>query len=149
MPQGAEGEVLRRLGDGGVLDKLYMMDSIMGQSDRHSANYVFTPGKDSELHLIDNGNLFGVTSPNHVDYIRHYGNLAGLTEDQMPIHHEAIKWVLGLDPNKLHQSLHEHLVSDSRIDETVKKLLRLQHVLKTNPPGITKSHIPQIAQGVL
>lgn len=61
MVEGASHEMdpkaIKKLGDSGELDKLALMDAVMGQADRHQANYVFSK-KAPHLHLIDNGRIF-------------------------------------------------------------------------------------------
>lgn len=156
IPMGDEADVLRRLGDSGQLDKLAIMDAVMGMNDRHSANYVFTPRKGAELHLIDNENIFrpfqqdGFGRDDYFagvpDYITHYGHLNNMKAAQLPIHPAAVSWTMGLDPGKLERAMHERGVRESRIIETMKRLARLQAVFKMNPP-LTKRHIPLIAQG--
>jgi len=119
-------EILKQAGDTGVLDKLAVMDSVLGMADRDSFNYLVSPSN-AKVHLIDNE-----FSLNHKDlhipsYIHDYHKLKGHPNiGEQAFHPEAAKWVTSLDPFKLSGEMAKQGVPPKVISEAVKRLLSIQ-----------------------
>ena len=126
MVQGAEHmedkhkPMLNMLNHTGQLDKLMLMDMILGNGDRHRGNFVLTPNKAPYLHLIDNG-LAGVhpSAPYQPDYLDKKGFA-------QPLHPEAAKWASKLNPQELHDMMGKMGIPDSWKSEAKRRLEALQ-----------------------
>jgi GNAT superfamily N-acetyltransferase len=103
---------LENLHGSGDLHKLAMMDSIMGNHDRHRANMMVDSNKD-HLWMIDHGLTF--------DYAGHGGHfLPGYLKDlhenkgikDEAVHPEAAKWLKGLDSDKAKKLLSQYGYSE-------------------------------------
>jgi len=95
----ATSKDLKRMQDNhsktGDLHKLMMMDTILGNIDRHDGNYLIHPK--GHVMNIDNDMAFS-HSENAGGRIPDY---IGHEQSQAPIHEAAAKWVSGLDPRHL------------------------------------------------
>lgn len=133
-------KIMDSLNESGDLDKIALMDAIMGSSDRHQENYVFSK---NGLHLIDNERLFH--SPQYVrrsplDHLPHYWDAYHREEDGIndELHPEAVKWALGLNSKELESQLRKYGASTpySRQDnrdvpsDTASRLRSLQGLLR-------------------
>jgi hypothetical protein len=104
------GFALQQAGQNGSLDKLAMMDLVLGQADRNPGNYMMTEHAPF-VHHIDNGLIFNhQPSPDNKSeipaYLGDYTKLAGEGAlQQSPVHPHAAQWVLGLNPDDLHNRL--------------------------------------------
>lgn len=87
-------ETVDKLHNSGQLDKLSMMDHVLGHHDRHTGNFMM--GKsDNSLHLIDNGTAFDYNNNDQHD------NLHSLHDPSIKgekFHPEAVKWLNSLSP---------------------------------------------------
>jgi len=124
---------LQRLGDAGELDKLAVMNHVLGNDDRHPGNYVFSrqgPG----LHLIDHGLAFeDGRFPQPPDYLDQYVHLTNSGQPGMETaeaHPEAVKWALSLDPDQLAAHLQRNGVKDYESAAALDRLVRLQGRLR-------------------
>jgi hypothetical protein len=132
--------VLHSMLQSGQLDKLAMMDTILGNSDRHPGNYMLTPGQGAQLHLIDNG-LAMVGSSESRPVVPHYWGRAGKTAHpggepgehkwmEASLHPEAARWVKSLDPEHLRNEMHTLGAPKEAQDEAVRRLTAVQKSVK-------------------
>lgn len=134
-----EGQALLKLGDSGELHRLAVMNHVMQNGDRHQWNYML--GGPTGIKLIDHGLIF---EPGHYDssphYLRAYQNMKTKTaQPHGDLDENTKQWVLGLDPVRLHQQLHDHGVAEPRIQESVHRLTSMQNYIK-NPPLYEPAH---------
>jgi hypothetical protein len=144
---------LRQLHLSGDLDKVHLMNLMLGNGDRHDGNYVFSASSPSHLWLIDHGHAFKAWgAPQAEDpgapqynnqrsraWIPRYSTQLRrmLQEDdqidpmQLPIHGEAAKWLMGLDKGKLEQALHAYPFVNQK--HPVSYLDQLQRAIQANP----------------
>lgn len=104
--------ILREMAGNGELDKISMMDHIMGHHNRHRKNMMMDDSGDN-LHLIDNGaafdygNLDAHPVPQYRSYVQglklHNGR-DGITR----FHPAAIKWLNSLDPEQAKEIFKAH-----------------------------------------
>jgi len=149
----AHNAIIRAHGDSGELDKLHFMNKIMGNSDRHSQNYLVDP-KTNSLSLIDH-NIVLNNQPN-VDYdpfVGHYfqaynwlnggdpsKNVAsyahqGYPEGRFaePVHPAALDWLSKLDHAELDAQLRRHEVPPAAAKLAVDRLKKFQHHFRSDP----------------
>lgn len=98
--------VIREHNDSGQLDKLTIMDHIMGHHDRHSGNFL-VDDKGDGLHLIDNGTAFDYSNFDmhpHPRYRKIAQDMASRGDaehdNSLQLHPEATEWLSGLDPQE-------------------------------------------------
>lgn len=108
----------------GTLDKMMLMNKIMGNSDRHGQNMLVDSPAGS-INLIDHGLIFrGDTNatipPRYIDPDR----------VQKPMHPEAVKWLQSLDTKELGSQLASYGVHPELI---VGALSRLKHLQSMSP----------------
>lgn len=130
----------------GKLDKMALMDLVMGNKDRHLGNWGF--GTDNQMHLIDNGLILDPSFKSYFDnrnnisypsYLRMFndskdqamGRTYG-TSLKEPIHPEALKWLNTLDGNKLNQYLTEHGVPPNMIAGALFRLNKAKQIANSN-----------------
>lgn len=112
----------------GQLDKLSLMDLILGSHDRHPGNFLLTPKKSPYMHLIDNGLSIGEDRYLSIpDYAK---DLKGT------LHSEANNWLQNLDPNKLSGMMDSIGVPKENSTEAVRRLKVIQE--QAQQPGIDK-----------
>lgn len=138
-------KVLQRLNNQGTLDKLSIMDNIMGHHDRHRNNYMLDDSGDN-LHLIDNGTAFDYDNLDSHP-IPHYRQMAGFDSlrgegghDNKELHPEAQKWLEGLSPEKAKEMLaaQGHDENSVATKGFLKRLTGMKDkVAKGRPPGFT------------
>lgn len=122
---------LLRLGHSGTLDKLALMDMMLGADDRHRLNYLMTPGQGPEIHLIDN-NLSMPIDQQALNFKPHYwekhGDLQHGPNADVPLHPEAVRWINSLDPNKL-QTKFDGMGADKRASgEAIRRMMVLKQM---------------------
>jgi hypothetical protein len=121
----------------GTLDKLALMDMILGNSDRHFGNFMLTPGRHPTIHLIDNGLAFPSNSydPPRVPM---YWQTADVPESwtEQPLHPEAVAWAQKLRPEKLAKMTEELGLPKAAREEAVYRLQALRQRLARG--GATK-----------
>jgi hypothetical protein len=123
---------LRKMRDSGELDKIYLMDNIMGNWDRKSDNYLMT--KEGGMKLIDHGLALENEDKKFPGIFSPWGTLQrnGGNPWQEPVHPEAQKWLQSLDVKTFEDNLRAHEVPD-RVVEAHSKLLReLQKIQKAD-----------------
>jgi hypothetical protein len=102
------GAILDRAFTDGSLDKLALMDAMMGQNDRNPCNYMLTnraPG----VHLIDNGLALDYKQPyNNQMLWEHQNNDSPTENEDVGIHPAATRWMRGLSPVLFMQHLNRH-----------------------------------------
>jgi hypothetical protein len=107
--------------DSGDLDKLAIMNLLLGNTDRHGGNYMISP---KGVHMIDHGFTFdfhGQSGREHVTprYLtvanghRHPDGewLPSNDIDEVEAHPEAVKWLSSLDPKQFQKFFKNHKVS--------------------------------------
>jgi hypothetical protein len=116
-------KVLDNLVKNGDIEKLAIMNAILGNSDRHSGNYMISP---KGLHLIDHGLTFNYHD-NQRDvyedpaYFKHAFDHIGYPSS---IHPNTVKWLNSLDPKEFHKFFKKHQVP-SEIGTKVIKALQM------------------------
>lgn len=136
--------ILAAHGDSGELDKMALMDSIMGNSDRHGGNYMMD-GK--QIHLIDHGhaldysdkdltkrseNYYPVSQPSYLqDYHR---NKTGSHEQKdhhgIKLHPDAANWVMGFSPQNLTSFMRSQGLPGNTAREAGRRLSVIQHTIQ-------------------
>ena len=150
----AHAKALKELGDKGELDKLAMMNQIMGNHDRHQHNYLMTPGDEkAPLKLIDHGYNFAenheipsfarrpndqhAMKPFTPHYIHAYNRIKdggeGGDSQHEPIHPAAQEWLHGIKPEKLEAHMADMGIPKKYIDEASYRLTNLQQHLGHYP----------------
>lgn len=129
---------LNKLGDAGELDKLGLMDTIMGNQDRHHQNYLY--GKDNNLKLIDHGLAFDSqpgTLDNEPDYLEKYDNIkkkmGQASQADAPIHPSVSQWLMTLNPVALKRTLRKNGVPLPHATEAARRLQTMQQEVTANP----------------
>lgn len=117
--------VLQSSGISGQLDKLAIMDRVMGASDRHRLNYMVSP---KGTHLIDNSLIFDYSSDHIPAYLTDFHQNAKKDLNN-PMHPEAIKWAVRLSPIKLQQELLSQGVHPNIAGQAVSRLLSMQSAI--------------------
>jgi hypothetical protein len=106
--------ILQNHGQKGDLDKLSMMNAIMGNRDRHSGNFMFAG---DQMHLIDHGHSFSYNAysdapadPGYLTYYHHgiTGSPQQADHLNVKIHPEAANWAMSLKPQNLVRFLKGH-----------------------------------------
>lgn len=138
--------VLNKLNGSGELDKLGLMDMIMGNADRHNENYLVDPEKQT-LHLIDHNVLFE-NAPRHTAtpmYWTDHEMSNQIPLDSNPLHPTAVQWVQSLKPDVLESMLRRHEVPDELVQGARRRLEKLQVHLQHRPSSDRESAwvIPQ------
>lgn len=123
---------LRKHHVAGDLDKLHLMNMILGNGDRHGANFLMR-AEEPHLQLIDNGLSFKFYGRPHIEnptkgkhqayqpaYVTHLGHHlqeeAGVDPMQQPLHPEALAWLHQLDGTQLMAHMQQlGIPNDARI----------------------------------
>jgi hypothetical protein len=118
----------------GTLDKLAMMDMILGHSDRNNNGNWFLDSSHPGVHLIDNAFAFSPSSnfvPGSPSYWR-YGNIHNDGEKwyKKPMHKSAVDWLKGLNPQTLAKHMDSLGVPKDLRDESVRRLQAVQDRLE-------------------
>ena len=107
----------------GTLDKLALMDMILGNGDRHFGNFMLTPGRAPYIHLIDNGLTmpYGSGEPPRIPM---YWQTKDVGENwaEEPLHPEAVAWAQKLNPAKLGKMMDEMGLPRASREEAVYRL---------------------------
>lgn len=123
---GHEGrDVLVKEGDSGHLDKLAIMDSVMGNSDRNKFNYMVSP-KTGKTHLIDNALTFNFHDKHVPAYLTDYHNFKGESIENAQLHPETAQWLKSLDPFALGAELTSQGVGQKLANQAVSRLMSMQ-----------------------
>lgn len=121
-------EAIKRHEADGTLDKMAMMDLIMGNSDRHGENYLIDDK--GHMSLIDHNLILSeprqMTSFHSTpDYIA--GRLSGNP------HPEAVKWLMGLDRSEFEDQMRKLDIPDDYIRWAADRLHGIQRQLRLIP----------------
>lgn len=127
---------LADLDDKGELDKITLMDAILGNHDRFEHNFVFggDDQKNPKLHLIDHGLAFS-----YPETPEHRTNWSGMAAESLnmypekPLHPEAVKWLASLNPSKLHSELDKYGIAPHAGPEAAHRLKSIQQDALTYP----------------
>lgn len=132
--------VLRGLRASGDLDRLALMDMVMGNTDRHTGNFLVDP--EQGLRLIDHNVLFKNEVPDspwtYSDaFPMYWTNRLGAEygPTRQPLHPEAVRWAKQLDPSQLQEQLELHEVPAPLIRGAVSRLRALQDHVTLRPEG--------------
>lgn len=118
-------DILVKEGDSGNLDKLAVMDYVMGNSDRKRFNYMVSP-KTNKTHLIDNALTFNFGDKHIPQYLTDYHNFKGQDIDKTQMHPDTVQWLRSLDPFELGAELTAQGVSQDLATESVSRLMSMQ-----------------------
>jgi hypothetical protein len=125
----------------GDLDKLYLQNAILQNSDRHMNNFMFG-NNDSTLHMIDHGFTFsgrdaisGGHMPSYAHTVQQYLSANPAVEDMraVKLHPKAREWLLNLDPEVLRDQMENHHAPKIVIDRTEYNLREMQKYAAANP----------------
>lgn len=132
----AHMEVLARHAGTGDLDRIAIMDMVLGNADRHWGNWVYAPHHEKRLQLIDHGGAFDYQNSPHEGEL----GLHDLLRKRRPgvidqnIHPEASKWALSLDPKQLAAQILGHTgVPQQFARHAAVSLAQLQNAMKHGP----------------
>jgi hypothetical protein len=128
---------LVQAGDKGDLDKLAIMDTIMGNSDRYRHNYMTSPNP-PYVHLIDNALIFNYNNNYIPQYLSDYHHFKGDNIDTVNLHPDAINWLLSLDPFELGNQLSTLGVHQKNVNEAVSRLLSMLSEVVLNHLNISR-----------
>ena len=117
---------LIQAGDLGDLDKLAVMDIVMGLADRHRLNYITAP-ENPHIFLIDNQLLFNYQDTEVPSYLYDYHFLKTHQDwtGQM-MHPGALQWLVSLDPFRLGAELTRQGVAQELVVQAVGRLMSMQ-----------------------
>jgi Phosphatidylinositol 3- and 4-kinase len=131
-------ELIKHLGDSGELDKMAVMDAVMGSADRHKENYLVDP-KTKRLSLIDHNIVLQHNDQPILEpqYLTDYnGSQGGEWSDQYlrsPMPPSAVDWAKKLSPDELEAQLRRHGVPDESVQAAGFRLRSLQDRLNKSP----------------
>lgn len=112
-----QAQILMNLHDTGEMDKIRVMNVVLGNSDRHHGNFVFTEDGEPNIRLIDHGFAFRdwglddypgyveMHEREHFDRNPQVRTNKALEPARQPIHPAAAAWLQSLNPEKLEQQL--------------------------------------------
>lgn len=117
--------VLQKMGNSGVLEKLAIMDFVMGNCDRTHINYMLSP-KNESIGLIDNAFIFNFKDeivPSYVlDFVKHSGKKI----NDIAIQQSTIDWVGKLDVFSLKEQLVSLGATEDDANKCSARLLSIQ-----------------------
>lgn len=134
--EGGQDQVntIKSLGDSGELDKLNIMDDLLGNYDRHKLNYLTTP--DNSLKLIDHGFSFEpyVKEPHYMtQYNQIHQLFNGQSAKEKPLSENVVKWIDSLNPVELKRQLRKNGVPLAYATQASERLRLLKEKLALNP----------------
>lgn len=129
-PNHETADILSSAGDSGVLDKLAIMDHVMGMSDRPMSHVLTTSAPVPSLKLIHSGLAFG-DNAQVPSYLLHYHRLRDRTMHPEELRHVPFAagvapWVAGLEPQKLAEHLLAQGVPRRLVENAVDRLISVQ-----------------------
>jgi hypothetical protein len=114
------------MGDTGQLDKMAVMDMVMGNGDRNRFNYL-TSKHAPHVHLIDNALTFNYKEEGKIPtYLTDYHAAKHNKFDEAFMHPQALQWLIKLDPFALGAELTSQGVHQSIANQAVSRLLSMQ-----------------------
>lgn len=118
--------------DSGDLHKLGIMNSILGNSDRHGSNFLMSP---KGLHLIDHGMTFDYHNSNRdlsfPDYLDTAIKNDGKRRSQDTIHPEAVNWLKSINPEHLDNVLNKHKIHRDFKNPIISSLRKAQNLVSS------------------
>lgn len=139
-------EILKRLGDSGELHKLFVMNAIMGQRDRHTGNFVFSKTQAPHLHLIDNG--FSFQYPDSVDYLDAYHNAEHGHATGHSFPPSTAAYVAGLDPEHFQREMERHEMPSNDIRNAMLRMQAAKELFSNATDGLPQSRFLKILRDV-
>ncbi|NDD54383.1 hypothetical protein EBZ39_10985 [bacterium] len=143
-PLDKHAEILSNLGQKGELDKMMLMDLVMGNTDRHAYNMLFSQQK-PHFHLIDHSELDGLTmmTKPYKDpaYLHHYSKLTGIPWRDEQLHPSAAHWLQKINLKKLASSLYRSGLPINAIKESVRRLWSVKNHLRKMGAKTTRGSI--------
>jgi hypothetical protein len=134
------GQHLVELGQSGELDKLALMNVILGNQDRHPNNYLHSEASNPKLRLIDHGHAFDAgglwDTPSYLEgYHTSENPTAYKLYDPLrrPLHPTAAAWASKLDPAALKAAFDRHQVHSDTSHRPVQRLKNLRDALQKAP----------------
>lgn len=133
-------EAVLQAGKNGDLDKMALMDHILGNNDRHGENWMLDHNK--KVKLIDHESTFS-TAHYMPHYIKMYHRIhdeeqkdpAFVPATNQPVSHAAQMWLHKLDASKLAEQMKSQLVPDRFAQQTIRRLMAAKAAF-TNDPGL-------------
>ena len=113
---------LKSAGSVGDLEKLAVMDCVLGIGDRHRLNYMISP---KGVHLVDNASTFNWKSKSIPSYLLDCKALLGGIENAV-ITDSVHKWLASLDPFFLKELMTKMKVPEEYANESVRRLISMQ-----------------------
>jgi hypothetical protein len=139
--------ILHKEGITGQLDKMALMDSILGNRDRNRTNYMIDK-RTNKLMLIDNALTFDYNKEEIPSYLEDYARMKGKNVHEKKIHPEAREWLMSLDPFQLKAHLDEAKVHPEIAKKAVQRLLSAQSASALGNDRITDLLFANKAYGV-
>ncbi|MDE2425771.1 MAG: hypothetical protein KGO96_07675 [Elusimicrobia bacterium] len=128
---GSDLEIIEPLLKDGTLDKLAIMDKILGMNNRHVGNFLISDEKPF-IFLIHNGMAFDPEDNyNMADFLNHFNpkypenNLS-----EKPLHPQVGVWLDSLNEDELADHMRKFSVPDLIIDRSIDRLRKLKKLLK-------------------
>ncbi len=119
-----------------ALQKMGIMNTVLGNADRHDGNYMLS--QDGKLTLIDH-NIFGSNYSMSPGYLMHSG------ANSQPVHPEVLEWLNKLNPEDLRQHLIKNGVptevktwSTTAAQKVLEPMVKRLQSLKTHAPTSAK-----------
>lgn len=130
---------LAQLHSSGELDKLGLMDFVLGNTDRNEMNFMMTP---EGLKLIDHEFAFNVHKPDEVfkagrwmpAYLEHHHHQNNATP---VIHPQAGRWIRNISPEQLAEGLKKSGVPAENITSALHRLSKAHEFYDLNPNGFS------------
>jgi hypothetical protein len=139
-PDATGVRTVKQAGNSGILEKMAIMDVIMGNCDRTKLNYMVNG---EQVALIDNSFIFNFRDEIIPAYILDYAHLIGRKLSEILLKQETIDWLGSLDAFKLKEYLESLGVPEEFATESSKRLLSMQSCLfktKLDLNSILMSH---------
>jgi hypothetical protein len=153
--------ILREHNDSGELDKLALMNMVMGNGDRHVHNYLID-SKARQLRMIDHDRAFSSgenqfypaywshhhAPPGPFDHplgVHEHAKVVTDADSWNPsnkvsaalgenkLHPKAVAWINSLDPKELEAQLRKHELSEEQVMEATKRLTYLKSHVAQRP----------------
>lgn len=130
-PNHETADALMAVGKAGVLDKLAVMDHIMGNSDRPISHCLVTPGRAPGIYLVHSGMCLSDYAHQVPSYLLHYHRLYDPTTHPDELRHAAFHpsvrgWIAELAPHRLGEMLIAQGVPEKLVRDTIARFLSTQ-----------------------
>jgi hypothetical protein len=145
-------QILNDTRKSGDLDKITLMNTLLGNTDRHGNNFMVSP---KGMHLIDHGLSFDfqgqsgrdIFRPRYYDHA--YSKFKDPTDDDtdMQVHPKAIEWLKNIKPEDMKSFFKKHKVHQDFSQPVMKALQHAQNVVNSNR-GIGMNSLRDAIKGV-